>query len=458
PDGRHGGDIQGIVNHVDYIQDLGIPAIWINPVVENNNPAYSYHGYAITDFYNIDPRYGTNDDYLELVNTAHDKGIKIVKDMVFNHCSTHSWLIKDLPFKEWVHQFEEFTRSNFRGSSLADPYASEYDKKQFLQGWFDVHMADLNQQNRILTTYLIQNSIWWIEYSGIDGIRVDTQPYSYPEFISEWSQRIFEEYPDFSVVGESWLQKESITAIFQKDFGLNTIENSGIPYITDFPLYYGVSGAFNENEGWTTGLARLYYTLAQDFVFAEPYSRLVFCDNHDLSRYYSTVGKDLDKFLIGITFIATTRGLPMIYYGSEILMSGYEHDGHGQIRKDFPGGWADDQTNLFKETNKSADQKKAYNYISKLLNWRKNNKTVQFGKLIQFVPADGIYVYFRIFEEDVIMVILNNNESGKSFGTERYSECLMNFNKGKDIITDNIIDLKSISIEGKSALVLELKK
>jgi len=460
PDGRHGGDINGIVNHLDYIKSLGFTALWINPLVENNNPEYSYHGYAITDFYNIDPRYGSNPDYLNLVNECHNKDMKVIMDMVFNHCSIHHWLIQDLPGEDWIHQFPEFTRSNFRASTIMDPYASEYDKTKMLTGWFDMHMADLDQRNELLSTYLIQNTIWWIEYSGIDGIRVDTQPYSYKEFISEWSNVIFNEYPNFSIVGETWLQKEAITSYFQGDASNKDEYNSNIPYTTDFPMYYAISNAFNENDSWTDGLARFYYVLAQDFVYTHPENNLIFCDNHDLNRYFSSLNEDMDKWKMGITFLLTARGIPMVYYGTEILMTGEEHAGHGYIRQDFPGGWDGDHLDAFTTAGRSTRQNEAINYIQNLLNWRQKKDVIHMGAFKHFVPENNTYVYFRYNKDECIMVAFNNSPNEmKAIKTDRFAECMNGYNYAINVLTGESLNyLDALTLPPKSAIVLELKK
>jgi glycosidase len=460
PSGRHGGDIKGITNHLEYIKNLGFTAIWFNPLLENNNPEYSYHGYAITDFYKTDPRYGTNKDYKQLVTDCHNLGMKVIMDLIFNHCSVYSWMIRDLPEESWIHQFDEYTRSNFRASTITDPYASEYDLTKMLTGWFDKHMADLDQRNELLANYLIQNTIWWIEYSGIDGIRVDTQPYPYKEFMAQWSERVFEEYPNFNVVGEAWLQKESITAYFQKDAINKDGYNSNIPCITDFPLNYAMNSAFNEKDGWTEGLARLYYVLTQDFLYANPERNLIFVDNHDLNRYFSAVKEDINKWKAGITFLLTTRGIPMIYYGTEILMTGFEHDGHGQIRKDFPGGWPNDSKNTFTFEGRDSLQNVAFNYLQKLLTWRKNKNVIHHGKLKHFVPQDNVYVYFRYDDKECVMVAINNSgKEMKAISSERYEECLGKYNYAKNVITGETINyLDAFTLAPKSVLVLELKK
>ncbi len=338
PDGRHGGDLQGIREQLDYLSRLGITAIWLNPVLENNMPAYSYHGYAITDFYRVDPRFGGNEEYLAFIDDCHKLGIKVIKDMVFNHCGDRHWWMQDMPMDDWIHQFPEYTRSNFRAETVMDPYASDFDRKRMQTGWFDSHMPDLNQQNEILAQYLIQNSIWWIEYAGLDGIRMDTYPYSYKDFMAKWMQRVRLEYPNFSVVGETWLQKEVHTAYWQDRSPVAGEYASHLDFVTDFPLHYALRDAFTQEEGWTTGLARIYYVLSQDLAYPDAFSNVIFADNHDLTRFYTSIGEDINKYRMAMAILLTTRGIPMIYYGTELQMTGEEHKGHGFIREDFPFG------------------------------------------------------------------------------------------------------------------------
>ncbi len=460
PDGRHGGDITGIINYLDYIRDLGFTALWCNPLLENNNPYYSYHGYAITDFYKIDPRFGTNKDYVKLVNECHKRKIKVIMDVVLNHCSIYSWLMQDLPETSWIHSHDEFTRSNFRASTITDPYASQYDRDIMLTGWFDTHMADLDHRNELLANYLIQNSIWWIEYSGIDGIRLDTQPYSDKKFVSDWAVAIFNEYPKFSIVGEAWMQQEALTAYFQKDVNNTDGYNSNIPSVTDFPLYYGINKAFNEKDGWSEGLARLYNVLAQDFLYPSPDNNLIFCDNHDLTRFYSGIGMNLKKWKMGIAFLLTTRGIPMIYYGTEILMTGEESSGHGEIRKDFPGGWKGDPLNAFTSLGRTKEQNEALTYLRNMLRWRMNNKAVTQGKLKHFIPENETYVYFRYTNDECIMVAMNNSPNEmKALKTERFTECIKDYKYAMNVITGQTVNyLEALTLPPKSVMVLELKK
>lgn len=458
PSGRHGGDIKGIVDHLPYIKDLGVTAIWINPLLENNNKAFTYHGYAITDFYKVDARYGSNSDYVNLVESAHQQGIKVIMDMVFNHCGINHWFINDLPMKGWIHEFEEFTRSNFRAETLTDPYVAEIDKEKMLQGWFDTNMPDLDQRNPYLKNYLIQNSIWWIEYSGIDGIRMDTQPYPYKEMMSEWGERVLKEYPYFNIVGEAWMQKESMTSYYQKDAKLGNGYNSNIPSITDFPLYNAITKAFTEPEGWSEGMARLYYVLAQDFLYTNSRYNLIFTDNHDLNRFYSSINKDFDAFRMAMSFLFTTRGIPAIYYGTEFLMEGEEHKGHGEIRKDFPGGWAGDTLNLFTAQGRNQQQNEAFNYAQNLLKWRATNDAVKYGTLKHYIPENGVYVYFREYNNQRVMVMLNNSQTSQSVKTDRFKESMRGVIHGRNVIAGKPFTFRnSILLEPRSVLIIELE-
>jgi glycosidase len=459
PDGRHGGDIQGIINHLDYIQQLGITALWLNPTVENNNPNYSYHGYAITDFYKTDPRSGNDSEYKKLSDELHKKNMKLIMDMIFNHCSINHWWMNDIPMNDWTNTNSEF-RSNFRGSTVPDIHASNDDIKRMTEGWFDKHMPDLNQNNPFLAEYLIQNSIWWIEFAGLDGIRMDTYPYPFKEFMTKWTERVHKEYPDITLLGETWLQKPAFTAYFSENNSISGNYNSGLNSVTDFPLYYATRDAFNQQDGWSEGLASIYYILAQDFLYGNPYNNLIFLDNHDLDRYYTSVGKDIKKMKMGLAVLLTMRGIPMLYYGTELLTEGEEHKGHGYIRTDFPGGWKEDKINAFNEEERTFEQNDSYNYIKTIATWRKTSKPVTEGKFMHFVPENNVYVYFRYTNNEAVMFILNNHPSEKRLiNTNRFSEILNNYSTGINILTKEITDIKkSIEIQSKSAIILELKK
>lgn len=458
PNGRHGGDIQGVINHLDYIQNLGATALWLNPTIENNNPKYSYHGYAITNYYKTDPRSGTNADYKKLADELHKKNMKLIMDMIFNHCSINHWWMKDLPMKNWANTNANY-RSNFRGSTVVDIHASQEDLKHMTQGWFDGHMPDLNQHNPYLATYLIQNSLWWIEFADLDGIRMDTQPYPFKDFMSDWAEHVHKEYPDFTLLGETWLQKPAFTAYFSGDNPISGNYNSHLNSTTDFPLYYATRDAFNQNDGWTEGLSRIYYVLAQDFLYGNANNNVIFLDNHDLDRYFTSVGEDINKLKMGLAFLLTSRGIPMLYYGTEILTTGHEHDGHGHIRTDFPGGWKEDKTNAFTKEGRTKEQNEIYNYIKTIADWRKTNKAITEGKLLHFVPENNVYVYFRYTNEKAVIILLNNNNTEKrTVDCKRFNEILKDYKIGTDIISGKTFNLDKIKINKKSALIIELKK
>lgn len=459
PNGRHGGDIKGITDHLDYLQKLGVTTLWCTPLLENNLPAYTYHGYAATDLYKIDPRFGTNDSYREMVDAAHKKGIKVVMDMVFNHFGTNSYWMKDLPQKDWVNQWPEYTRSNYRGGVISDPYHSQFDQKKMSDGWFDHSMADFNQKNPYVAKYLIQNSIWWIEFAGLDGIRQDTYPYSDKDFMAEWMKTVREEYPNLNTVGEVWINYPAQVSYWLDNKTNKDGYRSHLSNAFDFPLMGAIQKAFTENEGWDTGMARLYEILSQDFLYSDPSKLITFADNHDIERMYPVL-KTVDNVKMALAFIATTRGFPMIYYGTEALSDRGDLQGDPGKRKDFPGGWQGDEVNVFNGENMSSDQKDILEYTSALFNWRKGNKAVQNGKLTHYIPEDGIYVYFRTLDKTAVMVIINNNEKyEKMLSTARFNENLKGFKTGKDIFSGSQIkDLSNIELPAKSVKIIELSK
>ena len=456
--GRHGGDIKGISNNLDYIKDLGFTALWINPLLENDQPKESYHGYAITDFYHIDRRFGNNEDYRQLVEKCHQKGLKVIKDVVLNHCGNEHWFIKDLPMKSWIHQFPAYTRSNFRLATLVDPNASQFDKDLMLKGWFDVHMPDLNGLNRYLGDYLIQNNIWWIEYAQLDGLRLDTQPYSYPEYVSKWAKAILNEYPYFNIVGEVWEDKPMTVSYFQK--GKKNIDgyDSQMPAVTDFPFAFAISAAMNEGDGWDSGTSKLYYTFSQDALYPNASNNVTFADNHDISRIATNFNKDAKKIKMALATLFTARGIPQFFYGTEIIMEGAGNN-HGKLRSDMPGGWEGDAINVFKQQGLNADQLDVFNFTKKVLNWRKNNTAIHKGRTTQFLPDNNLYVYFRHTEAESVMVILNNHPSEeRTLDSKRYAERLQGYKAAYSVTTGETLDLQKIVVPAKSALILELKK
>ena len=459
PDGRHGGDIQGVINHLDYIQNIGVTALWLNPVLENNNPSYSYHGYAITDFYKTDPRIGTDEGYKQLSDELHKRKMKLIEDMIFNHCSENHWWMKDLPTDNWVNTNKDF-HTNYRGSTITDPHASQSDYKKMTEGWFVSSMPDLNQHNPFLANYLIQNSIWRILTYDLDGIRMDTYPYPFKDFMSEWAQRLHAEFPDITLLGETWLHKVPYTAYFQANSPISGNYNSHLDCITDFSLYYATKAAFNEKEGWEEGLLRIYNIFAQDFLYANPENIVIFLDNHDLDRYFSDVGEDMNKFKMGICVLLTARGIPVLFYGDEILKTGFEYQGHGHIRTDFPGGWKTDKKNAFTKEGRTEKQNEAFNFIKKIADFRKTSKALTEGKLLQFIPENNTYVYFRYTDNEAVMIMLNNNDTeSRTISCSRFSEILKNYNTGKNIISGKKYEkLDNITINKKSTIIIKLKK
>lgn len=459
PYGRHGGDLEGIKKNLDFIKEMGFTSIWLNPVLENDQPQASYHGYAITDFYRIDRRLGSNQEFKELVDACRARGIKMIMDMVFNHCGSEHWWMKDLPTHNWINQFPEFTRSNYRLSTVSDPYASKADFELTTRGWFDTTMPDMNLQNELVLNYLIQNSIWWIEYSGLQGIRMDTYPYPDKDAMAVWVKRLMKEYPKFNIVGESWISNPAKLAYWQKDFPNKDGYNSYLKSLMDFPLADALGQAFNEGEGWSSGLMRLYDVLADDHLYRYPMDLVVFAENHDLGRMFHFYNNDVNKMKLAIAFLGTVRGIPQWYYGSEILMDGNGYESHAAIRKDYPGGWPGDAINAFTAEGRTGEQNEVFNYLKKVLNYRKNSEVLQYGKTLHFIPQNEVYVYFRYFDDEAVMILLNNNdEQEREVNTSRFSEILSKYNKGVEVTTgQRISNINTLKIPAKSALIIELR-
>jgi glycosidase len=460
PYGRHGGDLKGIEDRLDFIAGMGFTALWLNPVLENDQPQSSYHGYAITDYYHIDRRMGSNEDFKKLVDMAKNKGLKIIMDMVFNHCGSEHWWMADLPAKDWINQYPEFTRSNYRLSTVSDPYASQADLDLTTKGWFDTTMPDMNLKNELVLNYFIQNSIWWIEYSGLQGIRMDTYPYPDKNGMAKWMERLNEEYPNFNVVGETWIGEPSKLAYWQKDFPNKDGYNSHLKSLMDFPVAEAIGKAFNESEGWNSGLMRLYNILADDHLYPYPNNMVVFGENHDMGRLAYFLGDDVNKMKMAITFLATVRGIPQWYYGSEILMTGNGADGHANIRRDYPGGWAGDSIDAFKPEGRTNRQNDIFNHLTNVFNYRKHSPVLQKGKTMHFIPENDIYVYFRYLDKNAVMVVLNNNDEAiNDLQLNRFAEILNQYQSGKDILSGETLPIKGhLSIPAKSGRIIELKQ
>lgn len=454
---RHGGDIQGISNHLDYIADLGVTAIWLNPTQENDMESGSYHGYAITDYYQIDRRFGSNEDFCALVEKAHERNLKVVMDMIFNHCGSENYLFKDKPSKEWFNYHSNYVQTSFKTVSVMDIHTSAYEKKIATDGWFTSVMPDFNQRNRHVARYLIQSSIWWIEYAGINGIRQDTHPYADFDFMSQWCKEVLDEYPYFNIVGETWLNSNVLVSYWQKNSKLAAPLNSNLPTVMDFPLQALMNQAFDEETGeWGGGLYKLYDYQTQDLVYANPMNLLTFLDNHDTSRFAQTdeMAKNLKRYKQAMVFLLTTRGIPQIYYGTEILMTGDKGKGDGDLRKDFPGGWQGDVRNCFVENGRTEQENEAFEFTRQLLNWRKGNQVIGKGSLKHYSIQNGVYVYQREFNGKSVVVIMNGTDDSKELDLTPYQEILPREN-AFDVLTGKNVDLsKKLRLDGRENLIL----
>ena len=448
---RHGGDIQGVMNHLDYLQVLGVTAIWLTPAVENDEPHASYHGYAVTDHYKIDPRYGTNALYKAFVEKCHSMGLKVVMDLVHNHSGTEGYTISDMPMKSWVHQWPKYTKSNFKYEAVMDPHAAAMDRKLMLDGWFDHRMADMNENNPYVQNFLTQNHIWWVEYAGVDGLRLDTYPYNDPKYMSEWAVDVKAEFPKLSIFGEVLTPTPVIQAFFTQGNTVNRGFDTHLPGVTDGAIKEAIYEALN-TEG---GVIHLYDLLAQDFLYQDVNRNVVFLDNHDMSRMLSVVGEDFIKYKSAMAMLLTLRGVPQMYYGDEILMKNFSKP-DGLVREDFPGGWNGDKNNKFTAAGRTDKENEAFNYVRKLANYRKNTPALQTGKMMQYIPERGIYVYFRYDNKKTVMVVYNSQDKEQTIKTDRYFERIKGAKKARNVMTDEAFDLSQLTIPGKSTLVLEL--
>ncbi|WP_286262852.1 glycoside hydrolase family 13 protein [Thalassotalea atypica] len=459
PGGRHGGDIEGIINRLNYISDMGFTQLWLNPVIENSQPSYSYHGYSTTDFYSIDPRFGNNKLYRKLSKEAQKRDIGLIKDVVLNHGGSGHWWHNDLPMDNWYNnQGNEYQGTNHKREALHDPHAIPSDAKTFSDGWFVKTMPDLNQRNPYMANYLIQNTIWWIEYANLSGLRVDT--YSYPDktFLTEWTKRVTDEYPTINIVGEEWTTNPALVSYWQKGKNTHDGYQSYLPSLMDFPLQDAIVKSLKNKEDWNSGLNELYRALANDFLYPDPANLVVFADNHDMSRIFTQLDEDYAKFKIAMTYLLTTRGIPQVFYGTEILMKNPGTTDHGVIRTDFPGGWKGDKVNAFTGKGLSRQQLDAQKFIHQLLNWRKTASAIHTGKLNHYAPENGIYVYFRHNDDQKVMVVINKSEKAQLLRKENYTEMLAKNKLAKSILTKQTFSLeKPINIPANSAYVFEIK-
>ena len=469
PSLRHGGDLQGIRDHLDYFTQLGVTALWLTPVLENNSPdgkdgSSTYHGYATTNYYRVDPRFGTNEDYRELIADAHAKGLKVVMDMIFNHCGfEHPW-VKDLPSRDWLNVPEwlsgkeedkaKYLQTSYKLTPVLDPYAAEVDKRETVDGWFVPSMPDLNQRNPHVIKYLIQNSVWWIETVGIDGIRMDTYPYADREAMALWMKTLEREYPNFNTVGETWVTEPAYTAAWQKDSKLSSI-NSYLKTVMDFAFYDRVNmAAREETDDWWQGMNRVYNTLCYDYLYANPSSVLAFIENHDTDRFLRN-GTDTLALKQALALLLTINRTPQLYYGTEILMNGTKEVTDGNVRKDFPGGFPGDKANCFTAEGRTRAQNDMFNWLSRLLHWRQGNEAIIHGKQVQFTPRKGVYVIARQAKGQNVLTVVNGTSEPAQMEVKRYAEIIGQATEATDILTGRKVALdKDVALQPRETLVL----
>ncbi|NVO86674.1 alpha-amylase family glycosyl hydrolase [Hymenobacter terrestris] len=448
---RHGGDLAGIEQRFDYFKDLGVTALWLTPVVENDMPRASYHGYALTDYYNTDRRYGTTEQYRQFVERAHQNGLKVVHDVVLNHMGSKNYLFLDQPAPDWFNQWPGFTRSNYNASALNDPYGSVLDRKLYNQGWFDTTMPDVNQANPLVSTYLIQNFLWWVEYTGLDAYRIDTFPYSDPKFLMDWGRAMQEEFPRLALFGEAWVGSTAQQAFFARNI-FQPVDGfkANLPSVLDFQSSFALHDALKSGN-----MLKLYESLQGDWLYEDASRNVTFLDNHDVSRFYSVIGEDFARYKMGLAWLLTTRGIPQLYYGTEVLMKNFSNP-DGLVRADFPGGFAGDSLNYFK--SRPGQPGEAFDYVRKLAQYRKSHAFLHSGKLMQFIPQDGVYVYFRYAPEGTVMVVLNGSKESRTLDGARFAERTGGFTSGLEVTTGAVLpNLKSFTVPAATAWVVELR-
>lgn len=459
PRARHGGDFKGIMDRLGYLDDLGVTAIWFTPVFENDMPASygAYHGYAATDMYAVDRRFGSNEEFKALVDATHNRGMKVIMDMIHNHIGDHHWWMNDLPADDWFNDLEKYGITNYRAETISDPYVSKYDHDKMVKGWFVRDMPDLNQENPWLSRYLIQNTIWWIEYAGIDGIRMDTYPYPDKHYMADWVKTVLDEYPNFNIVGEAWVPQIAMEAYWQRDFNGKDGYESHLPSVTDFQIHNTLREALNQDYGWTTGVAALYQTLAQDFLYSDPMLNVIFLDNHDTERFVSLVGESKEKFKMAFSYLMTLRGIPQVYYGTEILMSGFKVPGDANVRKDFPGGWPGDERDAFTASGRTDLENEIFDYSRTLMRWRRTSTPIHNGKFMHFLPDDNTYSYFRYNDEGTVMVHINGADESKTINMKRFAERTDGFTGWRNVLTGETGTLEdTLTLPPTSTTIFEL--
>jgi glycosidase len=457
PDGRHGGDLAGIRARLDYIAGLGFTRIWPTPVLENDQPDLSYHGYAITDLYRVDPRMGSNEELRALSREARAHGIGLVMDVVLNHIGSEHWWMRDPPSRDWINNGGRYTPTNHRRTTIQDPYAAPGDRAGFTDGWFVETMPDLNQRQPQLARYLIQNTLWWIEYAGLAGIREDTFGYADADFLSAWAEAVMSEYPDFGMVGEEWSPNPAIVAHWQRG---KSNPGGHVPHMTsmmDFPNHIALRDALLRPDSWESGWVPLYEGLANDFLYPDPAALVVFAENHDTTRLLAHVDGDLGLWKLGMAWIATVRGVPQFYYGSEVLLRGPSERRDGELRADMPGGWPGDRADAFTGAGLTAQQREAQDFVRRLFTWRRGAGAVHAGTLTHYAPVDGVYVYFREHAGQRVMVALNRNPEPAALALDRFAASLGGAGTGTDVLDGRRVALRgSLLLPARAPLILEL--
>ncbi len=454
---RHGGDLKGIQNHLDYIQNLGVTTLWLNPVLENDRPERTEHGYAFTDHYKIDRRLGGEKAYQELIDATHAKGLKMIQDAVYNHVDANHITILDMPMKDWVHNWPAYTNTTYKDQAAFDPYGSAIDKKKLVDGWFTKQMPDLNQNNPYVANYLIQHALWTVEEFGIDGWRIDTYAYNDIDFMNRCNKALTTDYPKITLFGETWFHGVPNQAYFVQN-NLDIKVKSNLQGATDFQTLWGIQEAMTHDFGWTDGVNKLYTNLATDFLYKDPTRNVLFLDNHDVSRFYSVIGENIDKYKSSLSWLFTCRGIPQLYYTSEFATTGNTWPSDGYVRLDFPGGWPGDKVNKFESAGRTEKDNAIYEHVKALASFRKNSSALTTGKMMQYVPVDGVYVYFRYDAAQTVMIAMNTSKTEKTISIKDYSERTAGFSNATNIVDKQKTALKDFSLGSYQAVVLELTK
>ena len=454
---RHGGDLQGITNHLDYLEQLGVTTLWLNPVLENDLPNRTEHGYAFTDHYTIDRRLGGEKSYQKLIDATHAKGMKIIQDAVYNHVGQYHLTILDMPMKNWVHQWPNYTNTTYKDQAVFDPYAAALDKKKMTDGWFTQQMPDLNEENPFVANFLIEHAIWTVEEFGIDGWRIDTYAYNNLKFMNSCNQALMDEYPKLTMFGETWVHGvPNQSYMVQNNYNIPFKSNLQAP--TDFQTLWGITDALTKDFGWSDGVNNLYTTLAQDFVYKDPMRNVIFLDNHDMARFYSVVGENMDKYKSALCWLFTCRGIPQMYYGDELATTGFTSPNDGYVRLDFPGGFPNDKINKFELSGRTVKDQEIYKLVNALANFRKKSSAIMTGKMMQYVPEDGVYTYFRYDAKQTIMVVMNTTKTDKIISFDKFAERTNGFTQVVDISINTKSPIKNFTLGSYKSVVLELIK